>query len=242
MNLNQIEPHLWWWTAPHTEWTPRSFRDGQGWQQEVSSYALVENDDLVLFDPLVPVGEEKEFWKALDGDVEHHGPPAILVTIYWHARSSQEILDRYPGSTLWAHSPAVGAVGKRVRYTNTFEEGDTLPGSVEALAMHSMNEAAFWLPRHRALVVGDSVLGYDGRAEPCPASWLRKSESVEELRASIRRALERAPERLLLTHAGRPTRANWRCDVGASGGRVRPPLSGQSRSPIRYAVTAASTS
>ena len=57
----------------------------------------------MLFDPLVPEDDGSEFWTALDRDVEHHGPPAILITIYWHVRSSQQILDQYEGSTLWAH-------------------------------------------------------------------------------------------------------------------------------------------
>jgi glyoxylase-like metal-dependent hydrolase (beta-lactamase superfamily II) len=65
-----------------------------------------------------------------------------------------------------------------------------------------MNEAAFWLPGHRALVLGDSLLGYQGRTELCPRSWLGKDDTMEELEASVRRALEREPERLLLTHGG----------------------------------------
>jgi glyoxylase-like metal-dependent hydrolase (beta-lactamase superfamily II) len=85
--------------------------------------------------------------------------------------------------------------------------GDVLPGGVEAIAMHHMDEAAFWLAGHRALVLGDSVLGYEGRAELCPLSWLREGESVEELEASVRRALAREPELLLLTHGGPRPRA-----------------------------------
>ncbi|MFL5921022.1 MAG: hypothetical protein ACJ75Q_14945 [Gaiellaceae bacterium] len=68
--------------------------------------------------------------------------------------------------------------------------------------MHHMQEAAFWLPTHRALVLGDSVLGYEGSVELCPPSWLKEGDSVEELEASVRRALELRPERLLLTHGG----------------------------------------
>jgi glyoxylase-like metal-dependent hydrolase (beta-lactamase superfamily II) len=200
--VEEIAARLWWWTATHPDWRPASFRGGKGWKEEVSSYALVENGDLVLFDPLVPSGEEEAFWKALDADVEHHGPPAILITVYWHARSSKEVLDRYHGATLWAHKPARRGLGNRVQYTDIFEEGETLPGGVEALAMHHMNEAAFWLPSHRALVLGDSVVGYDGRAELSPSSWLRKRETVAEQRASVRRAMERDPARLLLTHGG----------------------------------------
>jgi glyoxylase-like metal-dependent hydrolase (beta-lactamase superfamily II) len=189
--MQQIAPQLWWWTAHHPEW-----------KQEVSSYALVEDDTLVLVDPLVPPDDPDAFWEALDGDVAHHGPPAILITVYWHVRSSPEILERYDGSTLWAHKPARRGMGNRVVFTNTFEDGDELPGGVEAIRMHHMNEAAFWLSQHGALLFGDSVIRQDDGAGLCPRSWLRKKESVEEQRASVKRALERNPQRLLLTHGG----------------------------------------
>ena len=189
--MEQIAPQLWWWTAHHPEW-----------KQEVSSYALVDDDALVLFDPLAPPDDAGAFWDALDGDVAHHGPPAILISVYWHVRSSREILDRYEGATLWAHAPARRGMRNRIEYTTTFNHGDRLPGGVEAIAMHHMNEAAFWLPKHRALLLGDSVIAADGVATLCPRQWLRKSESVEGQRASVERALERKPERLLLTHGG----------------------------------------
>jgi glyoxylase-like metal-dependent hydrolase (beta-lactamase superfamily II) len=202
VEIEQIAPHLWWWTAPHPEWGPEDFVDGQGWERDVSSYALVENGSLVLFDPLVPADEEEAFWAALDGDVEHHGPPAILITVYWHARSAATILDRYDGAEVWTHEFSVDEVAKRAPVTRSFTDGDTVAGGVEAIAMHQRHEAAFWLPGHRALVLGDSVLGYEGRVELCPASWLADGESTGELEASVRRALERGPQRLLLTHGG----------------------------------------
>lgn len=207
MEIEQLAPHLWWWNAPHPDWGPSDFQNGRGWEREVSCYALASDGAFVLFDPLVPRGDEGRFWAALDGDVEHHGPPAILLTVFWHARSSQEILDRYEGATTWAHEPSAEPVAERVRLTSTFREGEALPGGVEAIAMHHLDEAAFWLPSHRALVLGDSVLGYEGRAELCPPSWLRESESRAEHEASVRRALERDPERLLLTHGGPRPRA-----------------------------------
>lgn len=208
MEIEQIAPHLWWWTAPHPDWGPEDFTNGEGWARGVSSYALVEDGALVLFDPLVPADEEAKFWAALDGDVEQHGPPAILITVFWHARSSREIFDRYEGSTIWAHEPSLDEVSKRAPVTNAFAAGDELPGGVEPLAMHHMDEASFWIPSHRELVVGDSVLGYEGRAELCPVAWLRDGESQDGLEASVRLALERDPEWLLLTHGG-PRPASW---------------------------------
>ena len=207
MEIEQIAPQLWWWTAPHPDWGPPDFEDGQGWERDVSCYALVAGDDFVLFDPLVPAGDEERFWAVLDGDVEHHGPPRILISVFWHARSAGDILDRYDGAELYAHGRAAAEVAKRVPVTNTFADGDVLVGGVEAIAMHHMDEAAFWLPGHRALLVGDSVLGYGDRAELCPPSWLREGESVNELEASVRRALEHDPELLLLTHGGPRPRA-----------------------------------
>ncbi|HEX2287359.1 MAG TPA: hypothetical protein VHH31_01265 [Gaiellaceae bacterium] len=204
-NAQEIAPRLWWWTAPHPEWTEAAFKDGQGWQKTVSSYALVADGAFVLFDPLIPA--DAELWEALDGDVEHHGPPAILITIHFHVRSSDQILDRYDGATLWAHEPAAKRIGKEVDYTNTFEPGDRLPGGVEALPMHSYDEVAYWLPSHSATVVGDTILGYDGSARLCPRSWLRKKESYDEVRRSVQRVLEFPANRLLLTHGG-PTDPN----------------------------------
>ena len=203
MEIRQIAPHLWWWAAPHPDWGPEDFVDGQGWEREVSCYALVEGDDLVLFDPLVPAGEEETFWAALDADVEHHGPPSILITVFWHVRSAPVILERYEGATLWAHAPSADEVGKRAPVTHTFSDGEALPGRVEAIALHHMDEAAFWLPSHRALVFGDSLLGYPDDVKMCPESWLREGESVEKLQQSVERALNaKRPRRLLLTHGG----------------------------------------
>lgn len=202
MNIEEIAPRLWWWSAPHPEWTPAADKDEKGWSEIVSSYALVADDAFVLFDPLVPEGDQPELWEALDRDVEHHGAPAILITIYWHVRSSQQILDRYDGATLWAHEPAAKWVGERVGYTNTFNQGDELPGGVEALPMHHMEEAAFWLPSHNATVVGDTILGRDGQARLCPAKWLRKQESYDEVRRCVQRVLNLPSNRLLLTHGG----------------------------------------
>lgn len=201
MDVQEIAPRLWWWSAPHPEWTPKAAQGG-GWGQIVSSYALVADDAFVLFDPLVPPDEPDRFWEALDRDVEHHGPPSILITLYWHARSSQEIADRYDGTTVWAHEPAARLVGKRVRITHTFTEGDALPGGAEAVPLHNENEVAFWLPSHKATVIGDTILGDDGHARLCPPSWLGKNDSMDDVRAAVHRVLKFPANRLLLTHGG----------------------------------------
>jgi hypothetical protein len=201
MNVQEIAPRLWWWSAPHPEWKPSYAKKG-GWEETVSSYALVADDAFVVFDPLVPDDETEGFWEAMDRDVERHGPPAILITLYWHVRSAQGIADRYEGTTVWAHEPATKQIGKRVRYTHTFTEDDDLPGSAEAIPLHNRNEVAFWLPSHKATVIGDTILGGDDRARLCPASWLGKNDSMDEVRAAVDRILKFPENRLLLTHGG----------------------------------------
>ncbi len=179
-----------WWTASHPDWSPEDLEDGTGWEQVVSSYALGP----VLFDPLV------EDWEPLDRLVAEHGPPSILITIFWHVRSSQQILDRYEGATLWAHEPAAEWIGERTRYTHTFQVGDDLPGGVEAIPMRRIEEVAYWLPE--GVVVGDTILGHGDRVALCPPTWVRKSETFEPAREAVRELLARKPKRLLLTHGG----------------------------------------
>ena len=203
MDVQEIAPRLWHWTAPHPEWKPEYAKNG-GWEEIVSSYALVADDALVLFDPQVPENDEDaaRFWQALDRDVEHHGPPSILITIYWHVRSAPEILDRYEGASVWAHEPAADSFNEWVRPTDTFSVGDPLPGGAEALPMHHLQEVAYWLPSHKATVLGDTVLGGNGRARLCPAGWLRPGESMDEVRLAVHRVLKFPANRLLLTHGG----------------------------------------
>ena len=160
VDIEQIAPRLWWWTASHPEWSPEDLEEGKGWEQVVSSYAHLAGETLVLFDPLI------EHWDPLDRLVDEHGAPSVLITILWHTRSSQELLDRYGGASLWAYERAADWVGERARVTNTFAPGDDLPGGVEAISMRRIEEVAYRLPDHNAVVIGDTILRHGDLAEP----------------------------------------------------------------------------
>jgi len=198
----QLKPRLWYWTAPHPDWAPDQGGD-HGWEPDVGCYAYVSADGgtLVLVDPLVPAGEEDGFWRALDGDVEHHGPPNVLVTIFWHARSAQAILDRYEGARVWAYAPAQDELSKRTTVSDVYELGDPLPAGIEAHAAGGDgHEVAIRLPEYDAVVVGDAMIAAPGAA---PRVW----PEDESVRAALRALLDHPLELLLLTH-GAPVLAD----------------------------------
>lgn len=200
MDVTEIRPRLWRWTATHPDWTPEE--GGEDWgEPEVASYALVEDDALVLIDPLVPGDDEERFWRALDDDVHHHGPPQIVLTVFWHARSSQSILDRYEGARVLAPAAKAEEAIERVPSVELYELGDTLPGGVEAKGTIHRGEAVLWIPAHRALAAGDMLLGTrDGGVRVCPDSWVGPGVTGKQLRDGLRPLLELPVELLLLTH------------------------------------------
>jgi glyoxylase-like metal-dependent hydrolase (beta-lactamase superfamily II) len=200
VNVRELKPRLWYWTALHPDWTPDESGEN-GWEPEVGSYAYVSPDlaAFVLFDPLVPE-DDGALWDAIDADVEHHGAPHVLITVPWHWRSSQAVLDRYPGARVWAHAPAREELGAWTTVTDVFHAGDRLPGGVEAHTVGgSAHEVVYRIPEHEAVVVGDSLIARPG--EP-----VRVWPDEESVPPALRALLEYPVELLLLTH-GEPVLA-----------------------------------
>lgn len=201
MQVEELRPGLWRWTALHPHWTPAE--DGpDGWAQEVSSFALIADDGVVLFDPLVPADEEEErFWRALDDDVRRHGPPRILLTAYWHARSAQRILDRYHGARALSVDASEEHTRERLAGAETVSVGEELPAGIEARPTGVPEEVVFWLPSHRALVAGDVLLGNGrGGLRRLPDAWLNAGTTREQVRDSLLPLLDLPVELVLPTH------------------------------------------
>jgi glyoxylase-like metal-dependent hydrolase (beta-lactamase superfamily II) len=193
MELRELRPGLWRWTAFHPEW-----------KEEVGSVAYEGQDDLVLVDPLLPEGP------ALDGLVARvHKPVSVLVTVFFHTRSAETLVRRHRARVL-APSRALAAVRRRAGEADAFRPGQPLPGGAEALATARGTEVVFWLPAHRALVPGDVILGAAGGGlRLCPQSWLPSGVSLDELRRSLRPVLDLPVARVLVSH-GEPVLRNGR--------------------------------
>jgi glyoxylase-like metal-dependent hydrolase (beta-lactamase superfamily II) len=205
VQMCEIASGLWRWTVPHPEWTPR-----EEWPQEVGCVAYAAATGLVVFDPLVPRESAESLWSRLDAWVERSGrAPDVLISLFWHARSAQAILDRYAGTRVWAHEPARHLVAERTAWTNVFRVGDPLPGGIEAIDARRAFEVLFWLPDQRTLIAGDVLHGtQDGRIRLLPDSWLGGADRAA-FHAGLRSMLDLPIERILPAH-GEPVLTNGR--------------------------------
>lgn len=196
-------------------WVWSSYYDA--WKESVGSVYCETDDGVVLVDPLVPADDAERFWRALDRDVTRAGGGVhVLLTVFWHTRSAAEMAERYSART-WVPATSRAPVARRgVVVTDPFRPGDELPGGIEAFPTARRNEVVYWIPRHRALVPGDVLLGADGGGvRMCPRSWLPESKSLVDLTGSLRPLLDLPVDRILVSH-GEPVLRGGRKALAAA--------------------------
>jgi len=174
-------------------------------------------DAIVLIDPLVPADEAARLWDALDRDLERAGKPLhVLVTVFWHVRSTPEIVERR-AARVWAPTRGRAAIERRAgTVTDSFRPGDALPARIEAFPTGRATEVVFWLPEQRALVPGDVILGAEGGGlRLCPESWLPSGVGHDRVSEALRPLLDLPIERVLVSH-GEPVLARGRDALAAA--------------------------
>lgn len=198
----QLAEGLWSWAAPHPEWTPERGGVG-GWEVEVSSWLLQTDCSTILIDPLLPSDPAALQWieKQCDGRSVH-----VLVTVYWHLRSA-ETAQAHLGATVWGNAMTREDVESLV--TGLIDDQLPLPGGVipfTPIPNHGgEDETAFWLPRQRALAVGDILIR---TPEGVRIWWWEKSpdqpnaDDHDRVRPSLERLLDLPTKLLLLPHGG----------------------------------------
>lgn len=175
----EIAPGLRRWTSWHDHW-----------EEDVGSLAVETNDGLVLVDPIAPPREVAQ--------ADH-----VLVTVYWHGRDTGEV----GAKRVWASARSSRPLKSRgIAVTDPFRAGDDLPGGIRAFQTARAAEVVYWLPDHRAVVVGDVLLGAGAKpratSDPlrlCPERWLGKG-THDDLRKSLRPLLDLPVERVLVSH------------------------------------------
>jgi glyoxylase-like metal-dependent hydrolase (beta-lactamase superfamily II) len=197
--LVEIAPGLRRWTAWHDEW-----------RQHVGSVSVETDDEVVVIDPLLPEEGTDEIWAILERDKPVH----VLVTVFWHTRSTAAVVTR-TGASIWAPSRGRAAVARRAGAVDRpFRPDERLPAGIEAVPTARANEVVYVVPSHAAVVPGDVVLGAkDGPGlRLCPAGWLPDGVGHEELRRSLQPLLDRPVERVLVSH-GEPVLANGHAEL-----------------------------
>ena len=200
MELSEIRPGLFRWTARHPEWRPGAAPGSAAdWPEEVGSVLYEGPDATVLIDPLLSPDRESSLGE-LDKRLRGRGRPVtILTTIGFHRRDRDELARRYQASTSRAKK--------------------NLPAGVESFPVRRAGETIFWLPEHRALVPGDRLIGSpDGGLRVCPQSWLRYLSNpltTAQLKQALGPLLELPVERVLVSH-GEPVLADGRRALAAA--------------------------
>ena len=158
---------------------------------------------MVFIDPLLPEDESVVEWL----DAHARGRTVdVLITIYWHLRSATLIRDRYR-ATVWGNARTRDGVEELV--SGLVEDGFVLPGGVVPFTpipnlFSDEIETAYWLPRQRALAVGDIlVLTPEGLRIWGEQKTNEQRAALEELvRPALRRFLSLPTELILAPHGG----------------------------------------
>jgi hypothetical protein len=199
--MEKLTEGLWRWTARHPEWHPGEFG------AEVACFAAQAGDTTLLIDPLLPPDPEPVL-RTIEGALQKR--LAILVTIPYHVRSSEELWRRYANdaeTTIRGHR----ACTKRLEDRSAFEEiepGVPLPGGVTAhtIGKPRRYEMPLHVPSHDALVFGDAVAETGGRLVVWATDRIdAKVERFyrERFNPTLKPLLELDFERVLVTH-GQP--------------------------------------
>ena len=159
--MQKLTEGLWRWTARHPEWHPGEFG------AEVASFAAQAGETTLLVDPLLPEddGEAQGVLETIDATLGDR--LAILISVPYHVRSSEELWRRYrerAETTIHGHRACAKRLGDESAFRE-IEAGEPLPGDATAhtIGKPRRHEMPLHLPSHDALVFGDAVAETGGR-------------------------------------------------------------------------------
>jgi hypothetical protein len=174
MESCEVAPGLWHWAAPHPAWRPGGAPGSPLDWPELVGSAIAELGGELV---IVDPMLADDGWDWLDERVAGR-PVHVLTTIRFHGRSRAEVLARYGGD-------------------------EVAPAGVRSFSLPD-EETVFFLPEHRALVVGDSLVGEGAagadRLRRCPASWVEGRAIDAAQREAMQPLLELDVDRVLLSH------------------------------------------
>jgi hypothetical protein len=200
---SEVADGIWRWTAPHPEWR----NDSVPWTQEVASFALASDARLVLVDPLLHEDADAAaaVLERLDALVSEASSVAIVVTIPYHVRSSEELAERYADAasvTLHGHPSCARRLRRPGLLADITTADASLPPGMRVFGIGRRFETPVYVASHRALAFGDAIVGVAGElrvwesvGDPKRERWYR-----ERFLPILRPLLEVDAEHVLVTH------------------------------------------
>jgi glyoxylase-like metal-dependent hydrolase (beta-lactamase superfamily II) len=213
--VRELSPGLWHWQARHSEW-----RETEPWDPNVSSYAIDDGEQLLLFDPLGVPSEVMDMAAGRE--------TAIVLTAPWHERDAESLVEQL-GAPVYTPLPdsaqflmdtygitaeqagdgspdVVWLLREHKGEALPYEAGDRLPFGADVFPGHKANDTVLWVESHSVVISGDTLVDF-GKGLEINERWLRPGVTREEVAAGLRPLLELPVEHVLATHGGPNDRA-----------------------------------
>lgn len=184
--MEEVRPGIWHWTAPHPAWKP-----GYDWPRDVSSFAIDDGEQLLVFDPIAPSHK-------VDALAQER-TASILLTCPWHARDGADLAHRLDASV---YVPPPDDEDDDGIAGIVYRAGDTLPTGLVAHAGAEPNDLVLWMPSRGALIVGDTLIDRGAGLE-FPRDWsARGGLDPDVVLEGLQPLLDLPVECVLATHGG----------------------------------------
>ncbi len=208
--MREMATGVWAWESAHPDWAgpenealrerlaAMSAEPNEAARGVVSSYAIREDDRLLLFDPLDVPSEIEGL--AAGNEV------AVVLTCPWHERDTRSLVDRL-GSPVFTPAPDDGTpdvawlLGGDNGLAHLYSAGDRLPVGALALPGRLPNDLVLWVESRRAVIAGDTLVDF-GHGLEIPVEWLPRDLTREQVAEGLRPLLELPVELVLATHGG----------------------------------------
>jgi len=182
----------------------------------VSSYAIDDGEQLLLFDPLAVPSEIVEL--AADRK------PVVVLTAPWHERDTRSLVAQL-GAPVFVPPPDTqqdliqkyGVTAERAEdgspdvawllaegggEGHLYSAGDQLPIGIAAFPGREHNDLVLWIENFGAVISGDTLVDFGSGLQI--AEWLRASVTRVQVADGLRPLLTRPVGHMLPTH-GAPT-------------------------------------
>jgi len=172
--MRDVAEGLWLWRQPHPAW-----QEGDDWEPEVTSVAVVSGGARLLLDPLAPPPGARDVWER----IEAHDADAVVILKPDHVRDVA-LFVRWYGARAFGPSLFWPDDVPRTEL-EAIRPGDELPGGLRVLHDgRGMAETPLFLPEQRVIVFADAMTAPGGLLRVWGTPW-HEERTLPELRGML---------------------------------------------------------